>query len=95
MNKINTRPVLKMTIGNYITLEYEDPLVVDTKTGKGFYTYDEELPGYKAQGFKIIKGFWMMTLKEPDGTINRFWTSSNLRELLLIARQGNALFIHK
>lgn len=95
MNKINTRPALKMTIGNNITLVYEDPLVIDTKTGKGFYIHDEDIPEYKAQGLKIIEGYWIMELREPDGTCNRWWHSQNLGKLLTKALTGQFNYLKR
>ena len=50
---------------------------------------------YYEPATEITEAYWHMTLNEPDGTINRFWTSKDLGELLRIARGGSSLFARR
>jgi len=88
-----TTPLLKMKIGSLFEIHYEYPMVVDTHSNQGIYVREEELVNYEGLDYELSKGYWIMLLVEPDGSLNRVFGSDNLGELLIKARQGRQLFI--
>ena len=91
---------MKLTIGNLFTINYQPATLVDLEMQLCGGKVEQEIPEdeiafYKLCGFEVTDPYWHMTLNEPDGTINRFWTSKDLGELLRIARGGRALYTRR
>ena len=91
---------MTLTIGNMFTIDYQPATIYEEDMLiEGFEPVQElpedELDFYRALGYKITDPYWHMTLREPDGTVNRFWTSKDLGELLRIARGGRALYTRR